>query len=127
MIVKELLEKLDRFENLLTGYAYDELASQDAVELKQKFEIFKSDLTFKIFNESNTREIENEKINSFLNPQKVFDNAIQTFELLKVFKNNQLPKNQENILHNMELNILVLIELSMSILNKQNTGTYYEH
>jgi hypothetical protein len=126
LLIKELLEKLDRFESLLTTYAYDELTSIDAVGLKQKFESFKKDLIRNIFNEPENKDSSG-ITNSGLPPKKVFDNAIQTLELLKILKKSDVPKNQESIVHNIELNALVLVELSMNMLNKQNNNTHYEH
>lgn len=126
MKTKKLLEKLDLFENLLADYAYVELKSKDAVGLKQKFEVFKTDLNSKIFNEpsnsksdTNTRDIEPTSLLS----KRVFKNAQNTLTLLELLKKAEFSQEQEDIIQNMEINNLILMELSMNILNKQNNAT----
>lgn len=120
--IKTLLEKLDRFESSLTNYAFCELESNDAIALKRKFEDFKTNLTHKIFDEpipyQDTPSQTNTKHTKLL-PQKVFHNAKQTIELLKTLKKTEFSQNQESILQKMELNTLILLELSMSIVKNQ--------
>ena len=121
-MVRNLLEKLDRFENLLTDYAYEELTSSAAVDLKNKFQVFKTDLQHKVFDESafedNSCNMNN--INSDLQlPKKVFKNASNTVELLKSLKKTGASKSQEEIIQNIVINNLILIEMSMGLLKNQ--------
>ncbi len=126
MGVRNLLEKLDRFENLLTDYAYDELTSRAAVDLKNKFQTFKTDLERKVFNEIESEDSNKEFKNTngqLQLPKKVFKNASNTAGLLNSLKRESF-NDREDIIQKIEINNLILMELSMNILKNQinNSG-----
>ena len=119
METKKLLERLDLFENLLTKYAYTELKSKDAVGLKQKFQMFKNELNSKIFCEPIKGQNKGKAVaNPSILSQKVFQNAKNTVELIQSLKKTAFSQEQGELLQNVEINTLILMELSMNIQNK---------
>ena len=95
------------------------MKSKDAVGLKQKFQVFKSDLNSKIFDEPQYEESPQKIKGSAVEfSQKVFRNARNTVELIQTLKKTEFSQKQDEIIQDMEINTLILMELSMNILNK---------
>ncbi|RNC90071.1 MAG: hypothetical protein ED555_11590 [Allomuricauda sp.] len=119
------MTRLDQFEKSLTDFAYCELKSNEAVNLKQKFQDFKTDLNGKIFNEPtkmNGSAVGKKPVQAPLFPKRVFHNALQNLEFLKTLKKNEVPNHQEEIFNSLEINTLILLELSMRILKEQHNN-----
>ena len=120
MEATELLLQLEILEEGLYDYSFDQLTTAEAMDLRQKFEVFKTDLSRKIFNEP--YEADEDFLSHFGTdrtdrPEKMHRPISQMNETIMRLKKTETTATQHGLIESLELAAMVLTELTM---NKNN-------
>lgn len=116
MEAKELLLQLERLEECIYDFSFDQLTTSEALDLREKFNLFKLDLNHKIFNDP-IDGIETPHTRSSLGRimvEKMKSPICQMVEAITRLKKTSPTENQSYLIESLELATMVLTELTIN-------------
>lgn len=120
MEATRLLLQLEKLEDRLDEFSFDQLNTSEALGLREKFDIFKTDLSQKIFNEPfelNDDFLPKVNANQSGATERIQSPIAQMAEAIMRLKKTETSDDQYYLIESLELDIMVLTELTMKKIN----------